>query len=145
MLRESKGWELEDIAEMTGFTYSTIHAIEKGREARTSYLVEIMRAIGVHPKELFNIPLKMTPRFPLTASRREKSRLTTRLHKVLEESDFFSEPRFTRDVAAHLKDKYRIKVKSAAVSVVLLRMVNEGRLKAKRRGRQNMYYARGRK
>lgn len=65
-LRKEKGFTLEDIAEMTRFSYSSLHAIEKGRDTGTSYLIEIAKAIGVHPQELFNVKMVIRPRFKLS-------------------------------------------------------------------------------
>jgi transcriptional regulator with XRE-family HTH domain len=139
-LRESKGWDIEDIAVMTGFTYNNIEAIENGRETNTSHLVEIAFAIGVQPSEIFKFPFEIKSRFELSAKRKEKKRLTSRVVKLYNETDFFSSPKFVKNVVDQLNEIYRIKSESSVISVILLRLVKEKKLKTKKVGRQNGYF-----
>lgn len=138
-LRESHGWEIEDIMAMTGFSYNTISAIEDGRETNTSHLVDIALAIGVHPTEIFNLPFVIKPRFKLPGKRKEKSRLTSRITKLYNETDFFSSPKFVRDVATYLRENYNVKIPSSSISVILLRLAKEKKLRVRKIGRQNRY------
>lgn len=138
-LRKLKGFEIEDIADMTGFPSATIRNIEKGNECTISYLIAIALALGVHPKELLDIKIKIKPLFPLSAKRKEKSRLTFRINKLLE-TDFFKIPRFVRDVCLYLAEEYNFKASSDAVSVILIRLKSQKKLLAKKEGRQNKYY-----
>lgn len=139
-LRETYELEIEDISEMTGFAYQTIQAIENGGESSTTYVVEIAFAIGVHPEQLFiDLPLKMKSRFKLSAKRKEKTRLTSRINQLLE-SNYFETPRFVKDVFTSLKEDYKIKTTSSSISVILLRLKKEKKLKIKKIGRQNQYF-----
>ena len=61
-LREGNEWSIEDIASMTGFARNTITAIENGSNTDIIHLIEIAKAIGVHPMELLNISLEIRPR-----------------------------------------------------------------------------------
>ena len=138
-LRETHELEIEDISEMTGFAYQTIQAIENGRESSTTYLIEIAVAIGVHPEQLFiDLPLKIKSRFKLSAKRKEKTRLTSRINQLLE-SNYFETSKFVKDVFTTLKEDYKIKTTSSSISVILLRLKKEKRLKIKKIGRQNQY------
>ncbi|MEO9070119.1 MAG: helix-turn-helix transcriptional regulator [Ginsengibacter sp.] len=139
-LREAHEFEIEDISEMTGFAYQTIQAIENGSESSTTYLVEIAYAIGVHPEQLFiGLPLKIKSRFKLSAKRKEKTRLTSRINQLLE-SNYFETARFVKDVFISLKEDYKIKTTSSSISVILLRFKKEKKLKTKKIGRNNQYF-----
>ncbi len=138
-LREFKELEIEDIADMTGFSSATIRNIEKGKECTLSYLIAIALALDVQPKELLEINIKIKPLFPLSVKRKEKSRLTSRINKLID-SDYFKTPRFVRDVCLYLNEVYDVKTTSDAVSVILIRLKSQKKLSAKRQGRQNIYY-----
>lgn len=137
-LRVAKGWNIEDIAEMTGFSRSTITAIEKGAETDTTHLIEISKAIGVEPKQIFELPFEIKPRFKLSAKRKDQNKLTLKLRSFVE-NGFFKEPRIVSDVRGHLLSQHRLKIGSAQISVVLLRLKNEGIIKSTKRGRKNFY------
>lgn len=136
--REAKKWDVEDIAEMTGFSANTVRAIENGRECNISYLVEIALAIGIHPKEIFDVDFVIKPRYKLSAKRKEKTRLTSRINELLH-SNFFSSPKFVKDVLQVLVNEYKTKTTASSVSVILLRLVEQGYLIKKKQGRQNLY------
>ena len=137
-LREARELEIEDISEMTGFTSNNIRAIEKGKESRISTLAEIAFAIGVQPHEITNITFKIKPRFKLSAKRKEKTKLTQRVNQFVK-SNYFKEPKYVKDILLSLIDDYKIKTTSSSISAILLRRVEEGKLKVKKVGRQNQY------
>jgi transcriptional regulator with XRE-family HTH domain len=137
-LREARGLEVEDISEMSGFTSINIRAIEEGKESRISTLAEIAFAIGVQPYEITNIHFKIKPRFKLSAKRKEKTKLTQRVNQLVR-SNYFKEPKYVKDVLLSLIDDYKIKTTSSSISAILLRRVEEGKLKVKKVGRQNQY------
>ena len=56
-LRLISEFSIEDIASMTGFARQTITSVENGGSTDSSHLIEIAKANGVHPKELFNFDL----------------------------------------------------------------------------------------
>ncbi|MEO6133499.1 MAG: helix-turn-helix transcriptional regulator [Ginsengibacter sp.] len=137
-LRVSKELEIEDISEMTGFTSNNIRAIEKGKESRISTLAEIAFAIGVQLHDITNINFKIKPRFKLSGTRKEKTKLTQRVNHLVV-SNYFREPKYVKNVLSLLMNEYKIKTTSSSVSAILLRIVEEGKLKVKRVGRQNQY------
>jgi len=137
-LRKARGLEIEDISEMTGFTPNNIRLIENGKESRISTLAEIAFAIGVQPHEIINVTFKIKPRFKLSSIRKEKTRLTERISQLIK-SNYFDEPKYVKDVLLILTEKYKIKTSSSSISAILLRKVEEGKLKGKKVGRQNQY------
>lgn len=138
-LRKAHGLEIEDISEMTGFTSTNIRSIENGKESRISTLAEIAFAIGVQPQEVINIVFKIKPRFKLSPKRKEKTRLTERINQLIK-SNYFKEPKHAKDVLLFLTEEYKIKSTSPSISAILLRRVEEGKLKVKKVGRQNQYF-----
>lgn len=138
-LRKVHGLEIEDISEMTGFTSNNIRSIENGKESRISTLAEIAFAIGVQPKEIINITFKIRSRYKLSPKRKEKTRLTERINQLIK-SNFFKEPKHAKDVLLFLTQEYKVKSNSASISAILLRRVEEGKLKVKKVGRKNQYF-----
>ena len=138
-LRMEAGFSIDDVSDMTGFGKSRISAIENGGETNTSHLVGIAKAIGVYPSEIFNIPFVIKPKYKLSPKRQDRSMLTFRINKLYNETDFFHNPVFVKDVIQFLKDQYKIKTRSSAVSQILKRLVSEGKLKYSKVGRQNNY------
>ncbi|WP_417361499.1 helix-turn-helix domain-containing protein [Galbibacter sp.] len=131
--RKIKELEIEDVAEMTGFTYNTISNIENGSETYFSYFVEVCLAINIHPKEILDFDIKIMPRRKLSPQRREKSRLTYRIKGYIE-SGYFQTLRATRDVVTKLKADYDLDAASKDVSSILGR-----HLKAVKKGNRNFY------
>ena len=138
-LRMEAGLSIDDISDMTGFGKSRISIIENGGETRTSHLVEIAKAIGVHPSEILNIPFDIRPKYKLSLKRRERDMLTFRINKLFDETEFFNTSVFTKDVVQVLRDEYKIKASSSAVSQVLKRLASDDKLKYSKVGRQNIY------
>ena len=137
-LRESKNFSVEDIAAMTGFSRSTISRVEKGNESNTTHLIEIAKAIGVHPKEVFNVDFEIKPRFKLSGKRKEQQKLTMRIRTLIS-SGFFRSPKSVSDVSAVLKESSNIKANGVHLSGILRRFSSEGRLKYAKIGRKNVY------
>lgn len=142
--RISEGLAIEDVAEMTGFAYNTIVNIENGSETNLSYFMAVCFAINVHPKVIFDIELDIKPVFPLSASRKEKSRLTPRI-KDLFDQEFFNTSRSARDVATKLMADYELDVDSKTISALLLRFAKSNYLEIVRNGRKNSYLLKGAK
>lgn len=138
-LRGKAGLSLDDVADMTGFTQSYLSAVENGSETGISHLVEIAKAIGVHPKVLLDLPIDVKPRYPLSPQRKERNRLTFRITTLLDDTDFFDSPKYVRDLIDHLFIESKVKVGSATVAVVLKRLVESGKLTYTKVGRQNRY------
>lgn len=138
-LRLQKNLSMEDIAFMTGFAKATIMAVENGANTDSSHLIEIAKAIGVHPMELFNLPFDIKPRYKLSPNRQDRDQLTFRLNKLHAETDFFENPRFVNDIGEYLSEEYNIQPDASSVSVILARMVKEGKLSYTKIGRRNYY------
>jgi DNA-binding Xre family transcriptional regulator len=133
--------EIEDVSEMTGFTYNTIRSLEDGNELTLSYFVEICKAIKIHPKDILDLKIDTQTRHELSASRKEKSRLTARLKLYLAD-DYFLEDRTALDILHELEEDYQVKSSTAAISVILNRMVEIGILKASKKKNINYYSTR---
>ena len=130
--------EIEDVSEMTGLTYNTINNIENGEETFLSNIIEVSFALGMHLKDLFNIPMTVKPRFQLSPARREKSRLTARINIYLSDN-YFSLPRKSSEVVQKLKDDFKVDIESKNVSTILTRMAKNKILKISKQGIKNLY------
>lgn len=134
-------FEIEDISEMTGFSYNTIRSLENGKELTLSYFVEICKAINTHPKDILDFKLDLKTRFKLSPSRKEKSRLTARIKLYLADNYFIKE-RTAHDILQELKEEYQVKSSTAAISVILNRMVENGVLKTSKKKNIHFYSTR---
>lgn len=138
-LREAKELSIEDVSSLTGFARNTLNAIENGSNTDTTHLIEIAKAIGVHPMELFNVEIEIKSRYKLSPQRLARNLLTLRINKLGSETNFFDTPKFVSEVIQHLFEEFKIKADSIHTSVVLKRMVADGKLKFTKVGRQNQY------
>ncbi|WP_031457637.1 helix-turn-helix domain-containing protein [Flavobacterium chungangense] len=132
------GLEIEDLAAMTGFSYNTISNIENGYETYVTYFIEVCFALGVHPKYIMDEEFNLKPRFPLPASRLEKSRLTNRI-KALIDAGYFKNERLASDVTEKLSSDHNLDFESKNVSVILVRFVKSTVLKITKVGNRNLY------
>ena len=137
-LRIDNNFLEQDIASMTGFAKTTITSIENGSNTDTSHLVEIAKAIGVHPMELFNVPFEIKPRHKLSPNRINKVFLTSKI-KTLIKSDFFKTPKLVSDIVEFLSEETNLEINSTHASVVLKRLCSDGKLKYTKQGRKNLY------
>ncbi|OXA87309.1 helix-turn-helix domain-containing protein [Flavobacterium hercynium] len=130
--------EIEDLVVMTGFAYNTISNMENGSETYLSYFIEICFALGIHPKEILDIELDLKPRFPLPASRLEKSRLTNRINAFIEDG-YFKVERSASEVTKKLSLDHKLAFESKNVSVILVRFAKSNILKVTKNGNKNLY------
>ncbi|WP_437370540.1 hypothetical protein [Maribacter litoralis] len=75
----------------------------------------------------------MKPRYELSPSRKEKSRLTSRI-KILIHIGYFKTPKLTSEVVKKLGDDYNLEAISKDVSSILGR-----HLKSTKKGNRNLY------
>ena len=141
-LRERAGLEIEDIAEITGFHRNTIISIERGSNTDLSHFVQIAFALGKQPGELLGMDFDIKQRNQLSATRKQKNRLTSRITALIKE-DFFKTPKSSKDVQGELAEKYpdSVNLETKNISVILKRKVVNGKLKAKKSRRSNLYQA----
>lgn len=124
---------------MSGFDKSTITSIENGTNTDISHIIEIAKAIGVQPREIFNIEFILKPRHKLSPDQANKLRLTKRISKLLTDKFFFKTPRFVKDVILEIKNDTDLTIDSTHVSVTLKRFSQDGKLKYIKVGRNNLY------
>ena len=130
--------EIADISDQTGLHYNTVANMEDGNDVLLSSFIEVCFALEIHPKNIFNIDLDVAPKYTLSPSRREKSRLTSRIKDLLNK-EFFQSWRGARDVVQKLNKDFQLEVDSKNVSSILRRLVREQKLKLKKKGRKNYY------
>ena len=136
--REDLNLDIEDIVEMTGFTYKKIYDFENGEETSLSYFIELIISVNMHPKDFLDIPLRLEPRFKRSESRKEKSRLTSRIEGYIADG-YFKEPRRTIDIVHKLKEDFSVSIMSKNLSVILVRFTKNNILQIKKDGSKNLY------
>lgn len=137
--RKDCGYSLEDLAALTGFTVNTISSIENGGDTTLSYLIAICRGIGVHPKQVLDIEVASKPRFELPPARKNRALLTNRINKLLNETDFFDEPKLVVSVVNEFLNHYGFNPDSSEISTALKKLSDEGKLIYSKTGRKNLY------
>src|SRR5690606_19816166 len=95
-------------------------------------------ALNKQPSEIIPPDLPIKAKGKLSPARLEKSRITMRVNKLFGQN-FFSRHRYSRDVAEILKREYDLDASTNLVSVILSRLVEEGKLKALKEGYRNRY------
>lgn len=136
------GFSLDDLAQMTDFSKSTIINLEKGISSNIHYYIAFGQAVNV---SILNpeISIDLKPRYELSPDRRNKSLLTLRIKDLLEKEYFFSNKKTVADIIERLTELYDLKYSkevSSGVSRVLLNLTNDGLIKvAGKKGRNNLY------
>jgi transcriptional regulator with XRE-family HTH domain len=73
-IRKQKGIVQEDLVDRTGFNLKQIGNIERGiSNTSVSNIAAIARALGVHPKELFDFDFEVPKNIPSRKDRKNKS------------------------------------------------------------------------
>lgn len=137
--RKDRGYSLEDLAALTGFTVNTISSIENGGETTLSYLIAICQAMNIHPKQVLDIPIELNPRFELPPNRKNRTLLTNRINKLLNETDFFDEPKLVVSVVNEFIHHYGFNPDSSEISAALKKLSEDGKLVYSKTGRKNLY------
>ena len=137
--RDKEKLQIEDVVEMTGFTYKKISDVESGEETSLSYFIEICLAINIQPKDVLDFNVGSKSRFSLSSSRKEKTRLTSRLIEYINQG-FFKKPRYNSEVVIKLKEDFGVVSSSSNVSAILRRLVDDGYLKIIKGKKRNQYY-----
>ena len=136
--RKKQNFEISDIADKAGLTYNTVSKIENGQDSLFSSFIEVCFALNLHPKEILNIKLTVQPKNELSPTRKEKSRLTTRIKNLIENGHFNSW-QSTSDIVLKLQENFNLSIDSKNVSSILRRLTSEKYLKMKKSGRKNIY------
>lgn len=139
--RQKQNFEIADIADQAGLSYNTVAKIENGQDTLLSNFIEVCFALNLHPKEVLKVKLNVQPKNELSASRKEKSRLTTRIKNLIEKGHFDSW-QGTSDIVKKLKENFDIIIESKNVSSILRRLNSEKCLEMRKEGRKNLYIVR---
>ncbi|AYD47396.1 helix-turn-helix domain-containing protein [Arachidicoccus soli] len=140
--REASNLSIEDVAEITGFHRNVIISIENGSNTDISHIAGVAFALNLHPKILLDVEVDIKPRFQLSGTRREKSKLTPRIGKLYN-SGYFNIGRTSKEVCTEILEKYpeSIKVETKNVSVILRRFCDNGKLQVlKKKGYRYNFY-----
>ncbi|MGF7232615.1 MAG: helix-turn-helix domain-containing protein [Arachidicoccus sp.] len=140
--RESLSLEIEDVAGKTGFHRNVIISIENGSNTDISHIAAIAFALDLHPKVLFDVDVEIKSRFKLSVTRREKSRLTSRITDLYS-NGFFNLAKTSKDVHIALKESHSnsSSFDTKSISVILKRLCDNGKLEfSKKDGTRYNYY-----
>lgn len=136
--RRRQNYEITDIAEMAGLTYNTVSKMESGEDTLLSNFIEVCFALNLHPKEIINVQLNIKAKSELSPSRKEKSRLTSRIKNLIDNGNF-NTWQGTKDIVLKLNEIFMVKTDSKSVSTILRRLHFEEYLNMKKDGRKNLY------
>lgn len=136
--RLKQNLEIADISDQTGLHYNTVRKMEGGHDVLLSTFIEVCFSLKLHPKNVFEVDLDIKPKFTLSPSRKEKSRLTSRIKDLLLKG-FFNTWRGTKDVVQELNKGYDLQADSKNISSIMKRFVLEQHLTLRKEGRKNLY------
>lgn len=140
--REKRNWGIPQIQALSDLDYSTIKNFEEGSDSQLSTFVEYCFALGVHPKEIWDMKMKITPRVPPSNDvDTKKFRYTAGVRQLIEDG-FFSSWKSTNQVQNFLEEKYNVTLKSNNISSVLGSLVKGESLKVERDGKRYLYMKR---
>ena len=139
--RRAKGYSLEDVSSMTGFSVNTLSSIENGGDTYVSMILAICQSLQYKPSELFEFPLELKPRYELPPDRRNRALTTLRINQLYDKG-FFSTPRLAGTVAEEFAEIYGVKPDSSEISTALKKLAKEGKLEYTKSGRKNLYVKR---
>ena len=135
---------LSDVADMTGFSGSTIVDTENGITADINYYISYAQTLNYKLSELFDIDIPYGARYPLSAKKEARLFITNNIKKLYTEYDFFAEKQSVANVAAKLQELKIIKGITPSISTrisgILLSLVDEKMLHiVEKNGRNNIY------
>lgn len=119
--RLNKRWLIKDLVDKTGFAYETIENIESGGETSLSYFIEICKSLEIAPKDIFDFPIVLKPRFEHTPDLRK--RISYGVEELIK-GGYFNTHRTSFEVVVKLKASYGIETDTSTISTILRRRVN---------------------
>jgi transcriptional regulator with XRE-family HTH domain len=141
--RQSLGYSLGDMSDMTGFSKSTLLNLENGVATNIDYYITSAQALQLPLTELFDILIELKPRFELSADKKNRIFLSRKIRKLIAEDNFFTTSQSVETVIKRLEEKkwiVRSKESSTNTSRILLNLVDEGLLiVVEKQGRNNLY------
>ncbi len=129
--RDERGWSQAQLAAVSGLDANQISRIENGRHAANLHTIRALAAaLGKYPDELLRFPFnhKLNTDFHPLHTKTSRPNTTRRVND-LANSPFLDTPRTVAQIVAQDKEKYRIALKSSAVSGVLGKLVQERKIK----------------
>lgn len=107
--RESRNWTVAKIQALSGLNPTTINRIEDGSNAKVATLLEYCFALELHPKELMDLEMEVSPKIPPTKNDEAKKFAYTAGVKQLINDGFFRSWKSTGEVQEALEVKFQIK------------------------------------
>lgn len=141
--RENRNWGIPQIQALSDLDYSTIKNFEDGSDSQLSTFVEYCFALGIHPKEMWDIQImKITPKIPPSNDvDTKKFRYTAGVRQLIEDG-FFASWRSTKEVQNFLEEKYNVTLKSNNIASVLGSLVKGELLNVEKSGNRYLYMKR---
>ncbi|MHC5354959.1 helix-turn-helix domain-containing protein [Myroides sp. LJL115] len=139
--REKKGLSKSNISYMCGFAESTVIAVEKGKASNIDFYVEYAKAVGYPLATLTDLNIPLVPKNPLTEEMLKGMKITGHIRNLVKKG-YFSDPLKSGEVLAILLKENLIdkEITSSRVSSLLRNLVEDGTIKAKKKGNINLYF-----
>ncbi|QQM25357.1 RodZ family helix-turn-helix domain-containing protein [Elizabethkingia sp. M8] len=136
-------FSISDIAYMTTIPDNTILTIEKGITTNIDYYVEYAKAVQYPMETLTDFNIELIPINILPFERKEKVNLTSKIRKLIIQSDFLKSGKTVIEIKDELIDKQLVdndKTTSTEIAGVMRNFVNDGFVKIEKKyGRKNVY------
>lgn len=127
--RERRNWKVAKIQALSGLNPTTISRIEDGSNPLVATLLEYCFALEIHPKELLDLEMDVSPKIPPAKNDKAKKFAYTAGVKQLMKDGFFASWKSTGQVQEALEEKFQIKeLESKNISSALGKLVKNNSL-----------------
>ncbi len=123
--RVSCSYSQREVSEMTGLTVNTISRLEASGNISLHNLLLVCQALKMQPRELFSEDISLQPPYEMLPSSKKRLELSNKLHKLVMDDSFFSNPKRVSEVIRELKEDPKI---SNKLSVLLTQYCKQGHL-----------------
>lgn len=127
--RDTLGWSQGYLADIAGVTKKQVQRIEGG--VNSPYLktvVGLAKALGRQPGEIFQTDYKVKVNTNLGPQLKHRSKTTSHFGTLLE-SNFLNNPKSVKEIIQECSNRYKVTLKSSALSGVLKIYVDQKILK----------------
>ncbi|WP_447951123.1 helix-turn-helix domain-containing protein [Chryseobacterium koreense] len=145
-LREKRlelNYSVSDISYMTTIPQNTVLSVENGKTANIDYYIEYAKAVNYPIGKLTEFGISLIPRIPLSAERKEASKLTAKIREYIIAGEFLSNGKTVaqiHDELIKLKLISPTQVSSTAIAGVMRNLANDNLVKVDGKdGRKNLY------
>jgi len=140
--RQSLGYSLSDINDMTNIPANTILSLEKGLTTNIDYYVEYAKAVQYNFELLSVVGIELVPLKELSEEKQSRTFLTLKIKRYILDSDFLIEGKSSEEIIKRLIDLKQLidrQVTPTEVTGVMRNFVADETVLQSKKGKINVY------